>query len=147
MFPLSSLYWSVAGFGVATIVFGFSTNFWLSMAALALTGAFDNVSMVIRQVITQMSTPNEMRGRVSAVSSIFIGSSGAIIEALERGCKVIQITEIPILDFYSKYFWSSIKSKKINENIFTYSLIKKGNLIKLGKKPKNLDFFFNSKIY
>ena len=79
--------------------------------------------------------------------SIFLGTSGAIIEALERGCKVIQITEIPILDFYSKYFWSSIKSKKINENIFTYSLIKKGNLIKLGKKPKNLDFFFNSKIY
>ena len=72
------LYWSVAGFGVATIVFGFSTNFWLSMAALALTGAFDNVSMVIRQVITQMSTPNEMRGRVSAVSSIFIGSSNEL---------------------------------------------------------------------
>lgn len=72
------LYWSVAGFGVATIVFGFSENFWLSMAALALTGAFDNVSMVIRQVITQMSTPNEMRGRVSAVSSIFIGSSNEL---------------------------------------------------------------------
>lgn len=48
------------------------------MAALALTGAFDNVSMVIRQVITQMSTPNEMRGRVSAVSSIFIGSSNEL---------------------------------------------------------------------
>ena len=72
------LYWSVAGFGVATIVFGFSTNFWLSLAALALTGAFDNVSMVIRQMITQMSTPNEMRGRVSAVSSIFIGSSNEL---------------------------------------------------------------------
>ena len=77
--------------------------------------------------------------------SIFLGASGAIIEALERGCKVIQITEIPILDFYSKYFWNSIKSKKINENIFTYSLIKKGNLINLGKKPKNLDLFFNKR--
>ena len=72
------LYWSVAGFGIATIVFGFSTNFWLSLVALALTGAFDNVSMVVRQVVTQMSTPNEMRGRVSAVSSIFIGSSNEL---------------------------------------------------------------------
>ena len=72
------LFWSVAGFGVATIVFGFSTSFWLSMAALALTGALDNISMVIRQVITQMSTPNEMRGRVSAVSSIFVGSSNEL---------------------------------------------------------------------
>ncbi|MDG2072175.1 MAG: MFS transporter [Pseudomonadales bacterium] len=72
------LFWSVAGFGVATIVFGFSTSFWLSMAALTLTGALDNISMVIRQVITQMSTPNEMRGRVSAVSSIFVGSSNEL---------------------------------------------------------------------
>ena len=72
------LFWSVAGFGVATIVFGLSTSFWLSMAALAMTGALDNISMVIRQVITQMSTPNEMRGRVSAVSSIFVGSSNEL---------------------------------------------------------------------
>lgn len=68
----------VAGFGVATIAFGFSHNFWLSLFMLALTGAFDNVSMVIRQVISQMSTPNEMRGRVSAVSAIFVGSSNEL---------------------------------------------------------------------
>jgi MFS family permease len=68
----------VAGFGVATIVFGLSQNFWLSMAMLALTGAFDNVSMVVRHVVSQMSTPNHMRGRVSAVNSIFIGSSNEI---------------------------------------------------------------------
>jgi MFS family permease len=68
----------VAGFGLATIVFGFSQNFWLSMGALALTGAFDNVSMVVRHVVSQMSTPNHMRGRVSAVNSIFIGSSNEI---------------------------------------------------------------------
>lgn len=72
------LLWSVAGFGVATIAFGFSTHFWLSIVMLALIGAFDNVSMVIRQVIVQMATPNEMRGRVSAVSSIFVGSSNEI---------------------------------------------------------------------
>lgn len=69
---------SVAGFGFATIVFGFSKNFWLSMFVLTLTGAFDNVSVVIRHVITQMSTPNEMRGRVSAVNAVFIGSSNEV---------------------------------------------------------------------
>ena len=68
----------VVGFGSATIVFGLSQNFWLSMAMLALTGAFDNVSMVVRHVVSQMSTPNHMRGRVSAVNSIFIGSSNEI---------------------------------------------------------------------
>jgi MFS family permease len=69
---------NVAGFGVATIVFGLSNNFWLSGIALFLTGAFDNVSMVIRHGIVQLGTPNEMRGRVSAVSSIFIGSSNEL---------------------------------------------------------------------
>ena len=72
------LLWSVAGFGVATILFGFSQSFWLSLIALALTGAFDNVSMVVRHVVTQMSTPNEMRGRVSAVNAVFIGSSNEL---------------------------------------------------------------------
>jgi hypothetical protein len=69
---------NVAAFGVATIVFGLSRNFWLSGAALFLTGAFDNVSMVIRHGVVQLATPNEMRGRVSAVSSIFIGSSNEL---------------------------------------------------------------------
>jgi MFS family permease len=69
---------TVAGFGAATIVFGLSKNFWLSLFVLTLTGAFDNVSVVIRNVITQMSTPNEMRGRVSAVNAIFIGSSNEV---------------------------------------------------------------------
>ena len=69
---------NVAGFGVATIVFGFSRNFWLSAFALFMTGAFDNVSMVVRHGVVQLSTPNEMRGRVSAVSAIFIGSSNEL---------------------------------------------------------------------
>jgi MFS family permease len=68
----------IAAFGVATIVFGLSKSFWLSFAMLALTGAFDNVSMVIRQTLQQMLTPNEMRGRVSAVSSIFVGASNEL---------------------------------------------------------------------
>ena len=69
---------NVAGFGVATIIFGLSRNIWLSAFALFLTGAFDNVSMVIRHGVVQLATPNEMRGRVSAVSSVFIGSSNEL---------------------------------------------------------------------
>ena len=69
---------NVAGFGLATFAFGLSTSFWLSLLALALTGAFDNVSMVGRHVVVQMSTPNEMRGRVSAVNAVFVGSSNQL---------------------------------------------------------------------
>ena len=74
----SVLLWSVAGFGLATIAFGLSRNFWFSLLMLAFVGAFDNVSMVIRQVVVQLATPNEMRGRVSAVNSIFVGSSNEL---------------------------------------------------------------------
>ncbi|WP_294532373.1 MFS transporter [uncultured Rhodoblastus sp.] len=70
----------VAGYGVATIVFALSTSFALSLAALAALGAFDVVSMVVRQTLVQMATPNEMRGRVSAVNFLFIGASNQLGE-------------------------------------------------------------------
>ncbi len=73
-----TMLWSVAGFGAATVVFAVSSNLWLSLAMLFLTGAFDNVSVVVRHTLVQLLTPNEMRGRVSAVNSIFIGSSNQI---------------------------------------------------------------------
>lgn len=79
-----AMLWSVAGFGVATVVFGLSQNFWLSLVALALTGAFDNVSVVVRHTLVQVLTPDEMRGRVSAVNFIFIGLSNEM-GALESG--------------------------------------------------------------
>ena len=79
-----TLLWCVAAFGVATIVFGISKSFWLTFAMLFLTGAFDNVSMVIRGTLLQLLTPDEMRGRVSAVSSIFIGASNEL-GGLESG--------------------------------------------------------------
>jgi MFS family permease len=69
---------AVAGFGVATIVFGISKNFWLSLLMLGLTGAFDNVSVVVRHTLVQVLTPDEMRGRVSAVNNIFIGASNEL---------------------------------------------------------------------
>lgn len=71
---------SVAVFGLATIVFGLSTDFGLSLLALAVTGAVDNISVVIRQTIVQADTPDEIRGRVSAVNSIFIGASNQLGE-------------------------------------------------------------------
>jgi MFS family permease len=73
-----TLYLSVGAFGLATIVFGLSRSFWLSFAMLFMTGFFDNVSVVIRHTLVQLRTPNEMRGRVSAVNSVFIGSSNEL---------------------------------------------------------------------
>ena len=76
--------WSVAGFGVATIVFGFSTSFPLSLAMLFLTGALDNISVVVRHTLVQVMTPDAMRGRVSAVNGIIITSSNEL-GAFESG--------------------------------------------------------------
>lgn len=70
--------WCVAGFGVATILFGISQNLYLSLAALILVGATDMVSVVIRGVLIQIATPDEMRGRVNAVDMVFIGASNEL---------------------------------------------------------------------
>ncbi len=69
---------AVAGFGVATIVFGLSRNFYLSLIALFLTGAVDNISVVVRHTLVQVLTPDAMRGRVSAVNNVFIGASNEL---------------------------------------------------------------------
>jgi len=79
-----SLLLSVALFGVAMIIFGVSTAPWLSMAMLFLSGAFDNISVVVRHTLVQMRTPNELRGRVSAVNSLFIECSNEV-GAFESG--------------------------------------------------------------
>jgi len=69
---------AVAAFGVATIAFGLSRWFWLSFAMLFISGAVDNVSVVVRHTLVQLLTPDEMRGRVSAVNSLFIGTSNEL---------------------------------------------------------------------
>jgi MFS family permease len=69
---------SVIGFGICIIIFGLSQNFFLSLFILALSGGFDSMSVVIRATIIQLMTPDNMKGRVSAVNSIFIGSSNEI---------------------------------------------------------------------
>lgn len=76
--PGRALLWSVAGFGVAIIIFGLSHWFWLSFIALVFTGVFDNVSVVVRQSLVQLLTPNHLRGRVTGVNQIFIGSSNEV---------------------------------------------------------------------
>jgi MFS family permease len=70
-----ALLWSVAGFGVFTILFGISTNLIFSLIALLLLGASDMISVIIRATLTQLATPDAMRGRVTAVDMIFIGTS------------------------------------------------------------------------
>ncbi|MBV7330146.1 MFS transporter [Chloroflexi bacterium TSY] len=69
---------AVAAFGAATIVFGVSRSFWLSWGMLFLTGAFDNISMVVRHTLMQLLTPDRMRGRVSAVTSVFVTASNEL---------------------------------------------------------------------
>jgi MFS family permease len=73
-----AMLYAVAGFGVATIIFGFSRDLWLSLVMLFLTGAFDNVSVLVRHTLVQVLTPDTMRGRVSAVNNIFIGASNEL---------------------------------------------------------------------
>ncbi|TQT12338.1 MFS transporter, partial [Xanthomonas perforans] len=69
---------SVAGFGLCTIAFGLSRHFWLSAAILLVYGMCDGVSVVVRQTILQLATPDAMRGRVSSINGIFIGSSNEL---------------------------------------------------------------------
>jgi sugar phosphate permease len=68
----------VAGFGLCIITFGLSKVYWLSFLALLLSGIFDGISVVVRGTILQLKTPDEMRGRVSSVNSMFINSSNEI---------------------------------------------------------------------
>lgn len=82
--PGQAMLLAVAGFGVATIVFGLSGNFALSLLMLALTGALDNISVVVRGTLMQTLTPDDMRGRVAAVNVVFISSSNEL-GAFESG--------------------------------------------------------------
>jgi MFS family permease len=74
----SRMLWCVAGFGLATILFGISRSLWLSLFALFLVGASDMVSVMVRQLFIQLGTPDEMRGRVNAVDSVFVGASNEL---------------------------------------------------------------------
>jgi len=94
----TTLLWAVAGFGVTIILFGLSTNFYLSLFLLFLNGAFDSVSVVIRANIIQIQTPDAMRGRVSAVNTMFIGSSNEL-GAFESGLAARLMGTVPSVVF------------------------------------------------
>ena len=89
-----TMFAAVAGFGVATLVFALSSTLWLSMIALFFLGGFDMVSMVIRGALVQLDTPDEMRGRVSAVNSIFINTSNQLGE-FESGLLAAWMGAVP----------------------------------------------------
>jgi MFS family permease len=78
------LLWSVLGFGLATVVFGISRAFWITFVCLAITGATDTVSMVIRNIIRQLDTPDSMRGRMTSVNMVFF-MGGPQLGELEAG--------------------------------------------------------------
>ena len=93
-----NLLWSVLGFGVATLVFGLSNSFWLSIVALMATGAFDSISVVIRGTILQALVEDHMRGRVAAVNSVFISASNEL-GAFESGVAAKLLGVIPSVIF------------------------------------------------
>ena len=78
------LLWAVAGYGLATVVFGLSRSFWLTFLCLALTGATDTVSMVIRNIVRQLETPDRLRGRMTGVNMVFF-NGGPQLGELEAG--------------------------------------------------------------
>lgn len=93
-----ALIWSVIAFGLFTVLFAVSTNYWLAFLMLLFTGAFDNISVVVRHSILQLMTPDNMRGRVAAVNSIFIGSSNEI-GAFESGVAARLMGLVPSIIF------------------------------------------------
>lgn len=96
--PWRNLLFAVTGFGVSIICYGLSTNFYLTLFFLFLEGAFDSVSVIIRSTILQLVTPDEMRGRVSAVNSMFIGSSNEIGQ-FESGLTAKLMRTVPAIVF------------------------------------------------
>lgn len=96
--PWRNLLIAVTGFGTSIICYGLSKNFYLTLALLFAEGAFDSVSVIIRSTIMQLLTPDDMRGRVSAVNSMFIGSSNEI-GAFESGLTAKLMRTVPAVVF------------------------------------------------
>ena len=92
------MFGGVIVYGVATLVFGVSTSFWLSLAALVVMGAGDMVSVYVRHLLVQLETPDEIRGRVSAVNAVFIGASNELGE-FESGVTAAWFGTVPAVIF------------------------------------------------
>lgn len=115
------LLWCVAGFGLCMIGFGLSQWFWVSMALLVLSGVFDCVSVIARSTMIHTLTPENMKGRVSAVNSIFIGSSNEI-GAFESGVAARLMGTVPSVIFggvmtlivVSVTGWKAVKLRRLD---------------------------------
>ena len=79
-----TLLWAVGGYGLATVIFGLSRSFWLTFLCLAITGATDTVSMIIRNIVRQLETPDRLRGRMIGVNMVFF-MGGPQLGELEAG--------------------------------------------------------------
>jgi len=121
--PWRNLLIAVAGFGCSIIAFGLSTSFYLSLLFLFAQGAFDSVSVIIRSTLMQLLVPDEMRGRVSAVSSMFIGSSNEIGD-FESGMAAKFLGTIPAVLF----------GGSMTLMIVTFTYFKTKSLLPLGLK-------------
>ena len=115
--PWRNLLIAVTGFGVSIICYGLSTSFYLTLFFLFCEGAFDSVSVVIRSTIMQLLTPDQMRGRVSAVNSMFIGSSNEI-GAFESGLTAKLMRTVPAVVFGGSMtlgiaFFTYLKTKSL----------------------------------
>jgi MFS family permease len=93
-----TLLYMVAGFGLCILVFAISRNFWLSFAALFVSGLFDGVSVIVRGTVVQLFVPDEMRGRVSSVNSMFINSSNELGQ-FESGVTAEYMGNVPSVIF------------------------------------------------
>ena len=111
---------AIAGYGIATFVFGWSTNFWISVIALFFTGAFDSVSVVIRQTVLRFYTPDEMRGRVSSVNGVFVSTSNEM-GAFESGVAAKLFGTVP----------SVLMGAGLTLVLVTWVAIKSGDLFSL----------------
>ncbi len=116
------LLFCVAGFGVATILFALSSNFYLSFSLLLIAGMFDCVSVIIRGTLQQMLTPDNMRGRISALNNIFIGSSNEL-GAFESGAAAKVMGLIP-----SVIFGGSVSLLVVLSSSFVFPDLRKLNL-------------------
>src|SRR5436853_6285749 len=93
-----TLLWMVGGYGMCILIFAISKNFWLSFAALFVSGLFDGVSVIIRGTIVQLFVPDNMRGRISSVNSIFINSSNELVQ-FESGVAASLLGTVPSVIF------------------------------------------------
>ena len=96
-----------------------------------------NTSLIKKIENYKLNLNNKKKNKIKKKHFYIHWSSGAIIEALERGVIVIQICDDPFFDVYSTKIWPNVKIKKINENIYKYDLKKMGKIIKFGQKKNN----------